>query len=107
MEDFRISGEAMNQLEESFKQAKTKINSSADKATQLLSKIESEKKWTGQSADAFFAYMDLMNQYHHALMDIDGFQPLNDAETALEELGDNIDGFYADFAEYKEMEKIE
>lgn len=107
MEDFRISGEAMNQLDENFKQVKEKIQSSADKVSQLLSQIESEKEWTGESADAFLAYMDLMNQYHHALMDVDGFQPLEDAEAALKELGDNIDSFYADFAEYKEMEKIE
>lgn len=106
MDFFRISGNEMNSLIEQFNVIKEGMNECNEKVKQLYVQIESEKEWTGEGADTFLAFLNLMSQYQSEFVSVGDFAPLDDAEKALKALKDNVNSFYTDYAEYIEMGNI-
>lgn len=106
---FRMSGKDMNQMLADLQKVQEKMESSYNKLEQLAKRIEDQEEWEGKERDTFLVYLKLMQEYHKCFTDNCGKKrenPLREAEDALKELGTNIDNFYADFREYKNIEKI-
>lgn len=106
MQDFRVSGREMNRLAEELKTVQENIDSSYERIANLVQRIDTEDKWKGKQRDTFLAYIELMEQYHRSFTDNSEENPIKQALEGLKELGENVDGFYTDFSEYKKVEGL-
>lgn len=107
MQDFKMSGASMNEIQAKLKLVQEEIDASYDALSQLLSSIESEKQWKGKQETAFMAYMGLMQQYHKSFSNKNGENPVQQAIDGLEAHGTRVDEFYSGFQEYKDVEGME
>lgn len=99
----------MNRLLADLQGVKERMKSSYSRVEQLAGRIETQEEWKGKERDTFLVYLKLMQEYHKCFTDKCGKKrenPLKEAEDALKELETNVDNFYADFPEYRNIEKI-
>lgn len=106
MENFTLNGEKLKALTEDLKKIQEKLDAEYDKSKNLILDIESEKVWTGQSADVFLTFMYLLEQYHKSFTSASNENPIGEAIDSLAELEENVDTFYSDFDEFRTMEGL-
>lgn len=107
MENFQITSSNMISIRTKLEEVNTNVDESFEKLTTLLSNIDTDKAWEGESANTFWCYMDLMKQYHGAFSSSSESCPITQAIKALKDCEGNVESFYSDFEEYKNMENIE
>lgn len=102
--NFRVDEDSMNQLMDVFGQLDAELNNAYSKFKTLISAMDNERSWKGESKKTFMAYMKLLEQYHEVFTAAGATQPVTEARKALSEYLANADTFYMDFAEYKILE---
>ena len=107
MNDFYLDENRMSEYAGYMDKILSVMQESYQDMTRLLSRIESEKQWTGQAQKEFMAYMGLLKQYHAAFSEEgDGNNPIAQAVEHLDALNENLNSFYDNFVQYKKLEEI-
>lgn len=106
MQDFKLSEEKMSLLCSELKEMQECLEQSGQKVMQLTGHITSENQWTGEGAEAFLSYLELLLQYQEEFgKKSEG--AVMQAVQGLEKLEEDIGSFYDEFAEYKKLEGME
>jgi len=84
--------------------AQTLLQDAYNKAQNLQTRIN-QGSWTGKSQISMQAYMNLLLQYHGALIGKSD-NPVQEAVETLNELMKHLDSFYDEYKEYQELERL-
>lgn len=106
MENFRMSGANMKELKDKMNSVKDDVNGAYDILSKLISRINDEELWKGEAKDTFMVYIGLMEQYHKTFTDLNATSPIKQAVDALNAHEVRVDGFYTDFTEYNNLQKM-
>lgn len=107
MENFEITSSNMIEIRIKLEEINTNVDEALCKLKTLLSDIETEEMWKGESEITFMLYMDLLKQYQTSFSSSAESCPITQAIDALKDCEKNVESFYSDFNEYKNMENIE
>lgn len=94
----------MNVLLSNLKQVQEYLEISSGQVEKLIGRVSTDNLWSGKETDIFLAYLQLMHAYHKTFTGSGKENPLQQAIDALTEFGNEVDSFYEDFPEYKDLE---
>lgn len=105
MDRYEMSGESMNTLKSKLEEVKTSVDNSHTQLANLLSQIEGDGLWSGETMNIFMCYMKLLEQYQKSFTDAGGKSPITEAISALSSNETRVDNFY-NLQEYLDLETI-
>lgn len=106
MSDFKVDGKNVNEIMAKLKTIQSKMDSSYDRLSTLVTNIETEKEWAGQAHDEFLAFMQLMKQFHGDFSSETDDNCVAGAIKALNNFSDNMDAFETDNPDFVNMKGI-
>lgn len=102
----KMDGSEFELLREDLTSAQQSLQAAYDGANQLQSQIKGND-WEGQAKKEMQAYMDLLLQYHGALIGkTNGSNPVQEGLDALKQLENNLSAFYSGCEAFQKLEKI-
>lgn len=104
---YKCNGAGMQSILDKMKEIQTYLEDAYAYGEEVYKSVESQAllSWSGASRDVFYAFMDLLIQYHAAfLKDEEG--AVICAVEELEKHQTNLENFYTDFCEYQSMGEI-
>jgi hypothetical protein len=102
---FKCNGNVMKIIQGKMEQIQDILQETYREGEGVLGDIQSKTAWTGDAQKTMEAFLDLVVQYHRDLGN-GGSTPVAEAAKALCELQDNLGGFYEEWEEWKDLNKI-
>jgi hypothetical protein len=103
----KMDGAKFNSLYQDVQKISECLNHAYSIANVLHNQMECDD-WKGRSKDEMLAYLDLLLQYHGALIgQRSDSNPVQEGSLALAELLNHLNQFYFDCNIYKKLESLE
>lgn len=109
-EKFQCDGDILNTVKTDVNTLREELQDSLTSAQNIHSAIKDSQEWKGRPRDAMAGFLDLITQFHASIVDgggKGGKSPMDEMCTAMDDFCKSVDSFYEDFAEYKELKKIQ
>ena len=107
MQDFKMYGEQMNKLSSMLKDIKKELDDTYDELRAVKANIQLGEGWTGDSADGFLLYVDLLDQYHsHFAANGINDNCVKQAVDIFDKFDDIEQNFYDNYETYQKVRNI-
>lgn len=99
----KVDSATLREMPSRVEELKDIINDAYEKAKLVVTEIETEGEWEGESQKVMLSFMDLCLAYHRLFIKED--TPLDMAKKAFNELISNIDSYYTVSPSYKYLKE--